>query len=220
LALSQKSQPGVTDICSAIWSKKEDEPPKISGLTCQIKQPAVSIRKRLLVLNNQFRRGISIINRRAQEEEDAISAQLASQIRAEAEEAANSARRQEARRLHVEREERRIADFQKREEETSRRKRETHQLQRDDMRRIYLELNLPQDTKMAHRRRSASTKSSRVEHSTPSNFEDANDPFSENYQVVAGVFPANNRRQTERAAWSGKQQDRFIKIMMRGAAGM
>jgi hypothetical protein len=215
-ALSQKAQPQAIEISKIFRPKATNH-----SHTFQIRQPAISVRSRLPTLNNQFRRGINTIERRAQEEQEAASAQLSMQLRLEAEEAASSARHEQARIVHVEREKRRIADYEKQEEANARCKREIHRLQREDMKRIHLELyGMNRELRTAHKQRSASTKSGRVAHSPSPDLDDANDPFSENYQVVAGVFPANNRRQTERAAWSGKQQDRFIKIMMRGAAGM
>jgi hypothetical protein len=218
-ALVQTSQPGVTDVCSVISKKKEA--PKISGLTFQIRQPATTIRKRLQTLINQFRRGINTLERRAQGEQDATSAQS----HEEAEEAASSARyeaKQVATRIALEeREKGRIAALERLAEKNKRHKEIIHQRQREDWKRIRLELDtMWPNGRNSHKQRSASTKPSRVAQSSPSDLEDINDPFSENYQVVAGVFPANNRRQTKRVALTKEEEEAFIVIMMRGDAGM
>jgi hypothetical protein len=215
-ATAQSSQPTAADIIpERVGSKKS------RSLTFRIKQPTKDVLTKIHNLRQKLHREITTINRRARELQESSR----EQINIENEECLRSINDEEIRISYVERNRKRLTDEINKEQEKISRIKATHRQQHQDMERIRAEtarLDAAWERRRSrYKHQVTSTNSSRNRYLNDEfDVDDENDPFSDSYQRLKGVFPSNNKRQTARVQWSDKDMERFILRMAKGAEGI
>ena len=162
------------------------------GLDFRVRQPVKAVLKEMQLLRQKFHRKLRIIDREAIESAKADQEQL----RKENQEIIPSTNDEELRTLQLERERKRIADEESEEMEKQKLIRARHRQQRQDMERIQADHAILDASWRKRKYRHQSTAGSSAQDRGPFDVDEEDDPFSDNYQRLKGVFPSNNRRQS------------------------